>query len=505
MFAVSQHRSKAAGLSLVEILSTVAVISLLAGVATYAVGNVRQNAQHQKLESDVASLNSAIRIYLASGGRLDGSLDEAGVIRKLKSSRSKVGKETHAGAPSGRMIDPRIALNPVEAASWRARAIYDKAAGRFVSVEDQAGFEFYLDDALGDVAPDLEDRDDALEYASNSGWVWDHASTNNPNAPAGPSTFNTNPNPADSTPSIPIPQPPTPPPSGGGGGGGGTPNPNPTPVIPRLATPNFDKAAGAHPEDDFPLSVSITNVPPAADGTPMIQLNSGSWTPYGGPVSVPMNTTLRAQFVTVDPTRYKDSSERSAYYYPVPESLSGTVDGDFHSPSGGPNLKYQIKNAKDYFEHGDSQYILDGVPVDSGSPNSLNFSGQNFTNVAPGETFKLGVLNYHNGNSYYDSHATGVRLKINLELPNRGQSVAFDLVLDLVNTENDPDDPAASADYVRITNLQQNLGLLINGVSYRIQLGFGATDSFGFSTNSQFHVYEGATGTGELLGTFIRN
>lgn len=59
------------------------------------------------------------------------------------------------------------------------------------------------------------------------------------------------------------------------------------------------------------------------------------------------------------------------------------------------------------------------------------------------------------------------------------------------------------ADYVRITNLQQNIGLEINGVAYQMRLEFGATDSFGFSTNSEFHVYEGATGQGEVLATFI--
>jgi len=72
-----------------------------------------------------------------------------------------------------------------------------------------------------------------------------------------------------------------------------------------------------------------------------------------------------------------------------------------------------------------------------------------------------------------------------------------------VNTENDPDDPAASADYVKIQNLNQNLSLTINDVPYKIALEFGATDSFGFSTKNSFHVYEGASGTGELLGTFL--
>jgi hypothetical protein len=44
-------------------------------------------------------------------------------------------------------------------------------------------------------------------------------------------------------------------------------------------------------------------------------------------------------------------------------------------------------------------------------------------------------------------------------MPDRGENIDFDLHFNLVNTENDPDDPAASADYVKITNLQQNINL----------------------------------------------
>lgn len=61
----------------------------------------------------------------------------------------------------------------------------------------------------------------------------------------------------------------------------------------------------------------------------------------------------------------------------------------------------------------------------------------------------------------------------------------------------------ASADYVILTNLNQPLPLEINGVRYRMLLEFSATDSFGFSTKNQFHVFEGATGRGALLGTFL--
>lgn len=270
-----------------------------------------------------------------------------------------------------------------------------------------------------------------------------------------------------------------------------------------MPTPLFIINGGAHPETDFPFEVTITNLPSSSQGDPIYQLGSGPWTPYTGPFEVPMNSLLRAQFLTKEPATYQSSSQHSAYCYPVPESLSGNVKGQFRSPSGGPNLDYKLTANDTRFAHSDPVFILDGVPINSGDPNVMSFTSQDFSNVAPGQKFKLGDFFYHNGSTYYDSHASGVTLRIIINLPERSQTLAFDLNLDLVNTENDPDDANASADYVRITNLSQHIALQINGVNYRMQLEFGSTDSFGFSSQSQFHVYEGATGQGELLGTFL--
>lgn len=477
-------------------------VGILASLTAVGVTRINENTQHRKLDSDVQTLNSAIKLYLANGGDLDGISNPDEVLLKLKSSRSKKDKKLHTGAPSGRMIDPRISTRAVEAGSWRARALYNAGAKSFEVVTNQAGIEFILDENLAEVRPNLETRSHgAMKFAENSNWVWNHVSTSNPNAPQGPSTFSTDPNVADSNPSDPVEVPE--PPSGGGGAGDDDDDEDSTPAPPRLPRPNFSEPSGAHPEDDFELTVTITNLPPSDDADVMVKIGNGSWEAYSGPIDIPMNTSLRAQFVTKDVARYRDSGTRYAYYYPVPASLSGTVTGEFHSPRGGPNLVYEIQGGGTHFSHGDPVYILDGEPVDSGSPNVLQFDAKNFSNIPPGQKFKLGDFRYHNGNSYYDSHAIKVSLRIVINLPDRGQTVPFDLNLDLVNTENDPDDPAASADYVKIQNLNQNLSLTINDVPYKIALEFGATDSFGFSTKNSFHVYEGASGTGELLGTFL--
>ncbi len=491
-----------AALSLVEVLLVVGVAAILSTMSVVAWSKVSRDVQYQKVETDVRTLNTAISMYLASGGDLSGVDDADKLLAKLKSSRSKDQRRQHAGAASGRLVDPRVTAVAVPESSWKHRAAFNASTLRFDLATSGPGVEFVLDPSLAEVAATIENRDlGAVKYATTSSWVWDHASTANPAAPQGPSRFATHPDIADSSPLDPTPDP-VPDPGGGNPPDPGPPPPAPPP-LPRLPTPQFDVAGGAHPEDKFPLTVSITNVPPASDAQVIYQLGNGPWTPYSGPVSVPMNSWLRAQFLSRNAALLKNSPERSAYYYPVPESLGGTVEGDFHSPAGGPNLAYQITNGGDRFAHGDPVFILDGQPINSGDPNVLTFSSQSFSNVPPGQKFKLGDVFYHNGSTYYDSHATGVLLKVTIHLPERSQTLAFDLDLDLVNTENDPDDANASADYVVITNLSQNIPLQINGVNYRIQLEFGATDSFGFSSKSQFHVYEGATGQGELLGTFL--
>lgn len=495
----ASHRCRTSGISIIEMTLTIAAIGILATVSSIAVNGVYRNTQHRKVETDVQTLNSAIRVYLSNGGSLDTLSDPNDVLSKLKTTRSKSDKTLHVGAPSGRLIDPRITATPVTGDSWKLRAVYQANENHFETVSTGDGVEFVLDENLAESAAVIETRSHgAVNYAKNSGWVWDHGATVNPNAPKGPNTFATNPGIQDSTPGTPV-TPPTPPPTDPGTG----PTPPAPPQIPQLPTPQFDKVAGAHPEKDFPLMVGITNTPSSDIAKIIYQLGTGNWTSYTGPVSVPMNTQLKAQFLTKDTANYRDSSEKSSYYYPVPESLSGDVDGNFHSPVGGPTLSYEITNSDDRFAHGNPVYVLDGEPINSGEPNVLTFNGKGFSNIPPGQKFSLGEFFYHNGSSFYDSHATGVALRIQLNLPDRGAVINFNLNLDLINTENDPDDAQASADYVKITNLTQNIPLQINGVNYRIQLEFGSTDSFGFSSKSQFHVYEGATGRGELLGTFL--
>ncbi|MCB1235224.1 MAG: choice-of-anchor K domain-containing protein [Verrucomicrobiae bacterium] len=496
----------------------VLLIGVVASIGVLAVNRSNDSTRSAKLTSDVKNLNSAIRIYLANGGSLDGLTTPAEIVQKLKTTQSNSEARQHTGGASSSMVDPRVVpvmQNATEAATSDPRAVYNAATQLFEVATSGAGGvkEFQLDENLNEAPSAVETRDQgSLHYAETSTWVWDFQNRSNPSTHTGPTTVNVSDEPADSTPSSGGGG--TEPPTGGGSGGsGGTdppdPDPDPDPEVdppaaPYLPFPSFSQSSGGHPFADFPLMLEITNVPDPAYSQAVIKVGSGTWQNYTGSVSVPINTSVQAQFLTLDPDAYQNSAVASAYYYPIATDLTGTVAGTFHDAEGGGTLTSSYGSGGTFFSHGDPTMDLGGEIINAGEPNTLRFEPSNFADIEPGEQFKLGDLFYHNGTTFNDSHATGVQLQIKLNLTQTGAPITFDISMDLVNTENTAD-AESSADYVRLTNLTQSIPLTINGVSYSIQLSFGGTDSFGFSTGNEFHVYEGATGQGELTAKFFVN
>jgi len=288
-------RTACSGISFVELIVTVSALAIVATISVFAVNGVNRSAQHSKLESDVQTLNSAIKLYVSNGGNLGSLTNPSDVLAKLKTSRSQNDRKLHVGAPSGRFIDPRVAAVGVPESSWKMRASYNPGNQRFNAASTGPGVEFILDETIAEAAAIIETRSHgAVSYAQNSSWVWDHTATNNPSAPQGPSVFNTNPDVTDTTPTLPPPPPPPPP----------TPGPGPGPVTPTtpnpslLASPIFDKEWGSYSETEFPLQVTITNRPPPSIADAIYQINNHAWRPYTGPVSFPINSSLRAQFLS---------------------------------------------------------------------------------------------------------------------------------------------------------------------------------------------------------------
>ena len=491
-FKSSFHRRGQHGYSLIELLSVIGLITILASLGFVFATLMMRTAQKSKLEQDIATLNSAIRVYTSNGGDLSGLSAPSAVLSEPKTTRSSADQKLHTGAPPGRMIDPRVVEQAVTVADWESRAAYSVAKQQFVLVDtDTAGVLFRLDESLNEMTIPIEIRSHgAVNYAKNETWIWDHGSLENPHRPSGQTGPNTGTAPPNSDPGAGTGG--TGPATGGGGGGVGEPEPapEPAPVIPRLPYPQYDKPGGAHLDTDFPLTLSLTNVPDAGIANTLIRVGSSAWEPYTGSVSVPMNTRVWAQYRAIDPAAYKNSYTNSKHFYPIVSSLSGNVSGSFHTPEGGDNLDTTISEGGNFFSNGNPTIDLNGEIIDAGEPNTLQFNKANITDVAPGQQFKIGDLNYHNyhnGTTFNDSHATEVTLEVSIAIQNPNQVLTFNLEMELVNTDNSLDDDA-SADYVRLTNLTQPVALNINGVGYEIQLEFGGADSFGFATSNQFHV-----------------
>lgn len=569
------------GFTLMEVIIVIAVLGVIGSVAFVATNQVSKASRSQKLQSEIATLNSAINVYLSNGGSLASLQDPNDILTKLKTSRSEKEIQRHAGSITGRMIDPRIVAIPVESGKAEPCAIYNPVAQRFEISAQGPGVRFAFDETLNEMAIIAEDRDPgALQYAASDSWVWDYnSSLTNPEAVSGPTGIPVSP---DSPESLGNAENPTPPEEDSDLAEEPAANlPAPTfskssglypkdsfplqvsiigqhdpalgdiqyrigsanwqaygnqslslspgdhiearavsnqpeawasssvasaafdiPTPPRLPTPRLDRLGGAYAASMFPLAVSLTNLPASDTADAVYRIDGGSWLPYSGSLFLSKNSQIEVQYKTRDIDTYRDSNSRTEFYYPVATDLGGSVSASFETPSGGDNLVAQINEGGSFFSHGNPQMDLGGELIDAGEPNTLRFESKPFKEIASGHSFELGNLFYHNGTTFNDSHATSVDLKVRIALANPARDLEFTINLALVNTENSGN-PEASADFVRLTNLNQDIDLTIDNVDYNLQLEFGGTDSFGFSSENQFHVYEGATGRGILTGTFV--
>ena len=60
------------GLSMIEVLLTVVLISVIGGVAFLVSGSVQERVDRTKLEQDIKVINSAAKLFVANGGSFDG-------------------------------------------------------------------------------------------------------------------------------------------------------------------------------------------------------------------------------------------------------------------------------------------------------------------------------------------------------------------------------------------------------------------------------------------------
>ena len=508
------------GFSLVEVVMLIAVLGVLATVAVTMVGKQKSAVLDTKLESDVSSLNHHVVMYLADGGTLTGLTNPQAVLDKLKRSRVQADLQTHTGAVSGRLLDTRLKARITSSArpDGSPRAGWNSRTERFelTTSGGQAVTEFYFDEALRntDYGTDPTRRAGRVKFNSSSrGWVWGGAGASSSIAYQSPggtdgSGITDMFDPNESLPTAP------PPDDGGGGGGGpvdgggGGGGGGPTPPS-QLPVPIITPGGGTFGYAGFPASVTLSpnGAPGGTESQLRFQKNGGGWQPYlGVPIPVIPSDLIVAKNFTLDSTKKSDSSSKNARYYRLVSGFTGSSTGTWGNATGGSGLLTETANGVDNstFKHGNTKLDLgNGEFLDAGTENVLSFTRKPFDTIVPNTWFALGGLVMLNGTTFYDSEADGVTLSINLDISDPAKSGVVHVNLGLVSTEN-TSDRNASADIVELRNPSTDFTVQVDGVTYRLELGWATLDpGAGVPRGNQFLVYEGSSASAELRARFV--
>ena len=274
------------GFSLVEILVVIGVIGILASVTIPLVIGVPDAAKKEKLEQDVVIVNNAIDAYLAAGG--DAAQLASGNILAALKSRVYGGMPAEMMGPQGPFLDLSVITNATDFA-WSANFTADPRP-RFFVAQNTAGVVFGKGPAMA-VGGVAERSDEARPT-----WLWGYAEATPPPereafVPLAVDTGSSSTN----VPLVGI-------------------TLGPPLVTPTSTTTNLWC---------FPLQISMTNTNPAGSSRIYYKVGSGNYTLHdGAPFNVDPGATLFAVTVSLDPSRYYNSTEVTNAYGVIPLPLA---------------------------------------------------------------------------------------------------------------------------------------------------------------------------------------
>ena len=498
----------------------IALIGVIAGIGASLLSNQADSASVAKLQSDVATLNQMVAMYVADGGSVAGLTTPQAVIDKMKRSRPQSEWQQHAGAVSGRLLDVRLRARMTSQpdSANNPRVVWDRTKQRFVlnKVSGTAATEFYLDSTLAgaDFGTETRTKSTMAFNSSNSGWVWGTSVTNaasnylNPQSlmtPSGANGFD--PNEAAS----PTTTPPTDGNGGTGGSDGGSGGGGPTqPTLVVLPTPIMSPAGGTYAFSSFPAAVNISsNGAPAGASLLKYSLNGGTWQVYTG-AAIPLTPAMNIQAYneSTQPAAYATGSVNTQAYYRLTSGFSGTDEGNWGNAIGGPNLVTSIQNSggTSTFKNGNTKLDLgNGQYLDAGVENSLSFTPAGFDSIKPNTWFDFGAMQILNGTTFYNSEASGVTLSVNLNLSQPSVNFTTHVDLGFISTAN-TSDRLASADIIQLINPTTDFTVTIDGVQYRLELSWVSLDpSSSVVQGNNLLVFEGATASVTLRARFTSN
>jgi hypothetical protein len=259
----------------------------------------------------------------------------------------------------------------------------------------------------------------------------------------------------------------------------------------------------------FPTSITIgRNGAPSTSSVRKYKINGGAWLTYSAAFTVQSGDRVQAQNVSTSPSTYADSSIAIEEYYRLVSGFTGSGTGSWNSVTGGPTLSSTSTNGNptSSLSHGSTTLDLgNGELLDAGVANSLTFTKNNFTSVAPNVYFTLGQVVMINGTTFLNSEATGATLSLNLSFSNPAVSTTANVQLKFTNTENSLD-RLASADIVELVNPTAVTTVTIDGVAYTLKVEWVSLNpATGVVQGNKFLIYEGASANASLRAILVSN
>jgi type II secretory pathway pseudopilin PulG len=397
--------------TLMEILVTISIIGALSAGGYVVMKNVSASGTELKLEQDVRTVNNAIRVYLANGGKLPDSTTADEVLVKIR--RQSMDLRKNAGL-KGSTIDPRLNLryqSAAESSIASTRAYWNDVTQQFYLAAEgrQPGVkEFYLGDlpaplpitvdANGKlVNPNLDDRQTYGSFAVADSWVWDYGSSGAMLRKT-PTTTNTGTSaPAEDISTI-----------------------DADLII--LQAPTFSMPGGQYDLTWFPRSLTITQSinNPAGVSEIYYIVTGGAWQKYTGPVEInEPGITVTAKSVSLDLDRYADSPEQPATYtanqviLDPSHTLAATyryaeLGGPLAPGSTAPTLatvpRIYLANGNDIPDIFERDTVMQTFWSWDGSDPSVSSVGRyngigSFSNGYPGDPLSLDIASFASNNT----------------------------------------------------------------------------------------------------------